>query len=333
MIFIINGIFVCTKLSILRENKPCERAYKTMSKSPNIYLNDPDPLSVLLRRLDLKAEVYVNADFCGTWAVDTGGSKRIPFHLVGSGYAWLHFDGQAPLQLTSHDLVIFPSDAHHVISNSKTKPALEQVNAPMSNEGDVTNMVCGFFEFRNPVLFPVLASLPQVVVIKADTERSGKRIALLIKQVLNELKHEHPGFYTVIDQMAFLIFIEVLRQQMQMGGLDKGLLGALFNSKLGKVLNAIHQQPELPWTLERLAEEAFMSRSAFADMFSKTVGLTPMKYLTQWRMTQARHLLKTTQLSVAQIAHQSGYESEAAFRKAYRNTLGEPPGAARAHSL
>ncbi|MBU2970762.1 AraC family transcriptional regulator [Pseudoalteromonas sp. C2R02] len=300
-----------------------------MSESPNIYLNDPDPLSVLLTRLDLKAEVYVNGDFCGAWAVDTGGSKRIPFHLIGAGSAWLHFEGQEAQRLTSHDLVVFPNDAHHVISNSKIAPSPEQVNAPMTNDGEVTNVVCGFFEFRNPILFPILEALPQVVVLNSGAELAGNRIEFLISQMLNELQHERPGFYTAIDQMAFLIFIEMIRQQIQSGALDKGLLSALFDARLGKALNAIHQSPESHWTLERLAEKAIMSRSTFADLFSKTVGITPMKYLTKWRMNQARHMLKTTQLSVSQISERSGYDSEAAFRKAYRNTLGEPPGAVR----
>ncbi|WP_370979402.1 cupin domain-containing protein [Agaribacterium sp. ZY112] len=300
-----------------------------MSENPNIYLSDPDPLSVLLTRLDLKAEVYVNGDFCGTWAVDTGGSRRIPFHLIGSGSAWLHFEGQESQELRSHDLVVFPKDSHHVISNSKTAPLPENVNTAMSNDGDVTNMVCGFFEFRNPVLFPLLETLPDVLVLKSKLDQGNNPIELLISLMLNELQAERPGFYTAIDQMAFLVFVEVLRQQMDAGEIDKGLLGALFDSRLGKALNAIHQRPESSWTLETLAEEALMSRSTFADAFSKKVGLTPMKYLTQWRMTQARHLLQTTQLSVAQIAEKSGYDSEAAFRKAYRNTLGETPGSVR----
>lgn len=300
-----------------------------MSETPNIYLDDPDPLSVLLTRMNLKAEIYVNGDFCGTWAVDTGGSKRIPFHLIGSGNAWLHLIDKEPKILDAHDLVIFPHDAHHVISSSPTKPKPEQVNVPMSNDGDVTNMICGFFEFRNPVLFPVLDALPQAVVLKSDAGETGERIEFLISLMLGELKNARPGFYTAIDQMAFLLFIEVLRKQVESGALAEGLLSALFDPRLGKVLNAIHQCPESPWTLESLAEEALMSRSSFADVFSKTVGLTPMKYLTTWRMTEARRLLETTRLSVAQIAEKSGYESEAAFRKAYRNTLGEPPGTAR----
>lgn len=300
-----------------------------MSESPNIYLNEPDPLSVLLTRLDLSAEVYVNGDFCGTWAVDTGGSKRIPFHFIGSGTAWLHFEDKEPQPLNAHDLVIFPHDAHHVISNSNVKPQLSEINGPMSNDGEVTNMICGFFEFRSPVLFPVLESLPNLMVFKAESKDSGEQIGLLVRQILNELKNGRAGYYTAIDQMAFLIFIEVLRQHMDNSQLEEGLLAALFDPKLGKALNCIHQMPESIWTLENLAEKAFMSRSTFAEAFAKTVGITPMKYLTKWRMNQARHLLQTTQLSVIQIAEKSGYESEAAFRKAYKNTLGETPGSVR----
>lgn len=300
-----------------------------MSENPNIYLDSPDPLSVLLTKLNLTAEIYVDGNFCGTWAVDTGGSRRIPFHLIGSGTAWLHLEGREPQQVSAHDLIIFPHDAHHIMSSSQQKPAPEQINAAMSNDGEVTNMICGFFEFRSPVLFPVLDSLPPCVVLKSAAGQTGERIEVLIGQILNELANGRPGFYAVIDQMALLIFVEVLRLQVESDELSGGLLKALFDARLGKALSAIHQSPESPWTLESLAEQALMSRSNFSDAFAKAIGLTPMKYLTQWRMSEAQRLLQTTQLSVAQIAEKSGYESEAAFRKAYRNTLGEPPGAAR----
>lgn len=304
-----------------------------MADAANIYLDQPDPLSVLLTRLDLKAEVYVNGDFCGTWAVDTAGSKRIPFHLIGSGHAWLHFDGQQPKQLSTHDLVLFPHDSHHIIASSEHKPNAELVNAPLSSEGEVTNMICGFFEFRNPALFPLLDALPNAIVLQSQLSDSSERVEFLISLMLKELKQARPGFYTAIDQMAFLIFVEVLRMQMESGELEQGLLTALFDPRLGKALNVIHQKPEQPWTLESLAQQALMSRSGFASSFSKTVGLTPMKYLSRWRMSQAKRLLQHSQLSVAQIATQSGYETEAAFRKAYRNIMGEPPGEARAKQI
>lgn len=300
-----------------------------MPESTNIYLNDPDPLSVLLNRLELSAEVYVNGAFCGQWAVDTAGSRRIPFHLISGGKAWLHVEGDAPQPLGQRDLVVFPHDTHHIISNSEQRPATDKVNAPMTNDGDITQMVCGFFEFKNPAVFPLLDALPDVVLLLAQASNSSQRVDQLIQMIQLELNEEHPGSYAAIDQMAFLMFIEILRQQVRSGALPDGLLTALFDARIGKALTVIHEQPEQPWTLDSLSQQAAMSRSSFAERFSSLVGLTPMKYLTSWRMTEARRLLCNTTLGTAQIAEMSGYESEAAFRKAFKNTLGETPGAVR----
>lgn len=300
---------------------------------PHIYRDDPDPLSTLLSRLELRAEVYVSGEFCGTWAVDTAGSKRIPFHLIGEGTAWLHFGDDEGRLLEAHDLVVFPHDAHHIISNSEVAPPGEQVNEPMSNDGDVTHMVCGFFEFRSPVLFPVLESLPAAVVLRAADEGVGPRMVQLIELMLRELSQARPGHYAAVDQMAALLFIEVMRQQVEAGTVSSGILAALFDPRIGRALNAIHRQPEIAWTLLTLAETAAMSRSSFAERFNKLVGVAPMKYLTGWRMNEARRLLATTSMSTAQVAEKSGYESEAAFRKAFRNTLGITPGSVRTPSI
>ena len=297
-----------------------------MSESPNIYLNDPDPLSVLLKRLSLNAEVYVNGDFCGTWAVDTSGSRRIPFHLIGSGEAWLHINDEVH-QLSARDLVIFPNDHKHIISNSKLKPDTQQVNAPMSNDGDTTNMVCGFFEFKHALINPLLDALPDVIHLPANAKHS--RTQQLIDIIILELTQTRAGCYTVVDGLASLLFIEVLRQQVEDQTLNSGLLVALFDGRIGKALNAIHQQSEHNWDLQMLAEKATMSRSNFADKFTKLVGLSPMKYLVKWRMIEARKLLMTTDKSVFEIAQISGYESEAAFRKAFKLNQGEAPGKVR----
>ena len=296
--------------------------------SPDIYLQDPDPLSVLLDRLDLGADVYVNGDFCGTWAVDTSGSKRIPFHIIGSGHAWLHFEGDNPRHLQSGDLVVFPRDAHHVIADSQAVPLPQQINAPVGSQGAKTSMICGFFEFRNPALFPFLETLPQLVLL-ASGGPDARRTDQLIELMGTELSEASAGHYAVVDQIAFLIFVEVIRRLLATGTVEGGLLQALFDEKLGRALNAIHRHPERPWTLSDLAQEAAMSRAAFADRFADLVGLAPMKYVTRWRMTMARRLLQTTGFSIAQIAPKCGYESEAAFRKAFRKTLGQTPGEVR----
>ncbi|MFY8351154.1 cupin domain-containing protein [Pseudoalteromonas sp. SSM20] len=301
--------------------------FKNMSENPNIYLNDPDPLSVLLKRLSLNAEVYVNGDFCGTWAVDTSGSRRIPFHLIGRGEAWLHM-GDEKHKLETRDLVIFPKDHQHIISNNDNKPSAELVNAPMSNDGDTTNMVCGFFEFKNAMVNPLLDALPDVIHLPAK-DANGNTSLKLIDLMILELQHARAGCYTVVDQLAYLLFIEVLRGQVASGELNSGLLLALFDARIGKALNAIHQAPENAWNLEQLAGIAAMSRSNFADKFTKMVGSSPVKYLVIWRMLIARKLLITTDMSIADIAEKSGYDSEAAFRKAFKQNQGEAPGAVR----
>lgn len=300
-----------------------------MSKSPNIYLDDPDPLSLLLARMDLSAEVYVNGDFCGNWAVDTAGSRRIPFHLIANGEAWLHFPDQTPRALGKHDLVMFPHDAHHVMSNSSQPPSADQINAAMSNDGAVTQMVCGFFEFKGALMYPLLDSLPELVWLSATASEQVQR---LIDLMLLELTEAKPGSYAVVDQLAYLLFVEVLRQQVQQGDIASGVLKALFDTRIGRVLNAIHRHPEHEWTLASLAEKAAMSRSSFADRFSNVAGITPMKYLNLWRMAEARRLLSMSDYSIAQIAEMSGYESDAAFRKAFKSTQGQTPGEVRSAS-
>ena len=300
-----------------------------MSESPNIYLDDPDPLSQLLSRLALSAEVYVNGDFCGTWAVDTGGSRRIPFHLIGGGEAWLHFESEPPQQLSERDLVLFPRDAHHIVSNDDKRPPEDTVNTAMTNDGATTHMVCGFFEFRNALAYPLLDALPEAVVLRASDNQQARHLQWLIDCMLRELKEAKPGCYTVVDRLAYLLFIEILRQQVASNVLEKGLLVALFDTRIGRALSAVHQQPTTEWTLEALAEKAAMSRSSFAERFARITGTTPVKYVTLWRMAEARSLLATTDLSTAQIAERSGYESEAAFRKAFKKMQGETPGEVR----
>ncbi len=300
-----------------------------MSDIPNIYLDDPDPLSVLLEKLALTAEVYVNGGFCGTWAVDTAGSRRIPFHLISEGDAWLHFEDQKPTPLGAGDLVVFPSDAHHIISNSKRRPGKSRVNAPMSNDGATTHMTCGFFEFKNKIAYPLLDALPPVVHLNALAGDDTQRLSHLVRMMQAELLASKAGCYAVVNQLAYLLFVEVLRHEVARGELASGLLLALFDSRVGKALSAIHREPAKNWTLNTLADIALMSRSGFSEQFNQVAGMSPMKYLTLWRMTEAHRLLSTTELSTAQIAEMSGYETEAAFRKAFKNSQGVAPGSVR----
>ncbi|MEN8107750.1 MAG: AraC family transcriptional regulator [Pseudomonadota bacterium] len=287
-----------------------------------------DALTAILQRLRLRAGVYVHADFCGTWAVDTSGHRKVPFHLVGRGRGWLHTgDTEEPRLLSTGDLVVFPHDAHHTIASCDVPPPASLINQPVDPEaeGPVTSMLCGFFEFQSKAAWPLLDGLPDIIVL--DLQEAGRVMGTpsLIQLMISELENAGPGVDAAINQLAYVLFIHVLRAEMQRG-LDHGLLCALSDPKIGRALNLIHAEAAAGWTLETLAKEIAMSRSAFAGRFKQLVGMTPMRYLTEWRMQEAVDLLQTTGLSIATIAERCGYTSEVAFRKAFRSVIGVPPG-------
>jgi AraC family transcriptional activator of mtrCDE len=189
-----------------------------MSNNPNTYLDNPDALSSVLSGLQLNAEVYSDGDYCGAWAVDTSGSRRIPFHLIGRGEAWLHMDGQPAQMLSSGDLVIFPRDSQHVIAHSNAAPPEDLINAEVPlDEAPGTNMVCGFFEFTNKSAWPLLDSLVSVIVVDMSDRSMSSNIRGLIDLMVAELNRRAPGFYTVINHLAYLLFVQVLRQQIEQG--------------------------------------------------------------------------------------------------------------------
>jgi len=288
-----------------------------------------DALSAIVRGLKLRAEVYVNADFCGTWAIDTSGSRRVPFHLLGSGACWLHLTGQPARLLTAGQLVLFPHDQSHVLSSLEQQPPTEIINQqPEENSGDTTSLVCGFFEFASKSNWPLLDSLPEVIVLDLnDTERMGDTHSL-IQLMTNELNDSRPGSEAVVNELAYILFIHILRSQI-VQGLNKGLLAALFDTHIGQGLTLIHRQPERQWSVELLARETGLSRSVFAERFKQLVGMAPVRYLTEWRMREATELLQQSELSVAAIAERCGYNSEIAFRKAFKSVTGSTPGEIR----
>lgn len=301
-----------------------------MSDRPNNHLDKPDALSSVLSRLELSAEVYANGDYCGAWGIDTSGSHKIPFHLIGRGRAWLHLPDDQSIALSTGDLVLFPRDIQHVVSNSNTLPPDELINMGSSSDsGESTNVVCGFFEFANKAAWPLLDSLPELILLDLAQQANSSAIRALIDLMIRELQNEQQGYYAVINQLSYLLFIEIIRQQIQQGHLKTGLLAAMFDHKLSQVLAVIHNQPEEQWTLERLAQIAAMGRSSFATRFHELVGMPAMQYVGHWRMQLAKQLLSNTTQSMFEIAEKCGYQSEVAFRKAFKKITGVTPGKIR----
>ncbi|MBI1194909.1 MAG: helix-turn-helix domain-containing protein [Gammaproteobacteria bacterium] len=291
-----------------------------------------DVLSDILRTLHLRAEVFLHACFRGDWAVDTSGERRATFHMVARGGCWLHMpDGREPVALAGGDLVVFPHDAMHTLSNSEYAPAADfprnQLPAP-DVAGPAVNLICGYFEFERHSWNPLLESLPDVIVIRNEASAAVPLMDTLGRFLYYEVDSEHIGGSLLIDKLSEILFVLVVRSHIKDGN-DNGFIGALADAQIGKALSKMHEAPSHAWTVESLAKAAGMSRSVFAERFSRLAGMSPMQYLTRWRMTQANELFLTTEKSVAQVAERCGYQSEVAFAKAFKKQFGYGPGRAR----
>jgi AraC-like DNA-binding protein len=291
-----------------------------------------DVISDMLRLLKLRASVYFHAHFCGNWAIDGANPYRATFHLVARGNGWLHLTGRdRVIALTGGDLVVFPHDTPHTIGGSPQPPAV--ITAPpvpaADDEEPTASLVCGYFDFDSPQANPVLDAMPDAVLIRREDPARTVALDSLLQNIASETESNAPGSDAVVDRLSEVLFIYVVRAYMAQSGASTGLLAALADRQLGPVMSAIHATPGAPWSVDRLAQTAGMSRSAFAKRFQAVTAMTPMQYVTRWRMQVAYERLHTSQESVARIAEMSGYRAEASFRKAFRAYAGVGPGAVR----
>lgn len=289
-------------------------------------MSDQDSISLILRRLQLTAEIFQHAKYCGQWAVDTSGQRMAPFHLIQKGQSWLHQPGKEPQCLNPGDLVVLPRDSSHVISFSPDTPNPKQVNQakPVTSEQADNIMLCGFFEFSSRATWPLLDALPDAVVLSSKTHN----FAGLVEGIFTELDHRQPGSMAMLETLAQGLFIFVLRAALQQG-VSSGVLSALLDRRLGPALALIHGDPSESLNIQKLAAAASLSRTAFAERFKDQLGESPMRYLQRWRLQVAMDLLARTNDSVSEIAARVGYASEVSFRQSFRKEMGMTPSEAR----
>ncbi len=292
-----------------------------------------DSLSEILQFIRLQARVFAHPSFCGHWAVDTSGSRQTTFHVVTRGTCWLHLPEHGLAEpLRAGDLVVFPRDATHVITDSEQLPGADiPRNQALTDPAiqPTAALICGYFEFGEQRWNPLLASLPDYLVIRNETTSATGHMYHLINFMSYEVESQRPGTDAVINRLSDVLFIHVIRAFIEQHQPSHGVIAALADKRLSHSLNAFHQQPQSPWTIETLANAAGMSRSAFAEHFHRVAGQTPLQYMLQWRMHTAHEMLTTTALSTQQIAEYAGYQNEASFAKAFKKFYGKGPGAVR----
>jgi AraC-like DNA-binding protein len=199
--------------------------------------------------------------------------------------------------------------------------------------GAATTVICGVFEFDHPAARHLFTLLPRTITIDAGSSSQTDPVQNVLRAMAAEARELRPGGETVITRLADVLVIHAIRSWITHDpAAQTGWLGALHDKQLGRVISMIHREPARGWTLAALAAEAAMSRSSFAERFTELVGEPAMHYVTRWKMYTALTWLKEGNRPVGELSHQLGYESEAAFSRAFRRFIGISPGAARKNS-
>ena len=192
-----------------------------------------------------------------------------------------------------------------------------------------TQLVCGHFTFGNGADHAVLRALPPVVKISAEQQRSRawfrEVLDLLVRQVFNG----EPGALATVSRLSEVLFIEAIRLESDNNAALKRLLDGFADERIGRAIALMHKQPALPWTVDDLAREVGMSRTRFADLFHELIGMGPVGYLMEWRLQRASVALRTSHRTIAEVARSSGYSSQAAFARAFKERFGQSPKAFR----
>lgn len=300
---------------------------------------DEDPLSRILGDLRIVGVSYGCCRLSAPWGVNFPRDGTARLHVVIEGECWLRVDGQAPMRLGPGDAVLLPKGPTHCLSDTPQGRATCIEHLPMKLIGDrvysfdstptgSTVLACCNVRFREPCLNPLLELMPTVVSVSAA--HGDPTLPTLLAAMADEVLDQKIGAATVLSRLADVVITRLIRAWVHEGGREaQGWMAAIRDPKIGRALAAIHQDPANAWTIDSLARVAGLSRSLFAERFTRALGLSPARYVTRWRMYLASTLLAEQGLNIAEVGARLGYESGPAFSRAFKRHLGVAPGAMR----
>ena len=313
-----------------------------------------DALSDVLRAVRLTGAVFLDAELRSGWSYLTpppqaigalhmpGAEHIIPYHLISEGRCRASLPDGEPVELRAGDLIIFPHGDRHVlesVSPGKLKPIEIRGEdlysmlrpgeiAPLKKGtgGEATRLVCGYLACDRRLSEPILAGLPRLLRVSVKDSGIASWVESSVRFSVAESTAPRAGGTTVIAKLSELLFVEAIRQYIDtLPPSQTGWLAGLRDRFVGRALALLHQEPAYAWTVDELAKQVGLSRSALADRFVELLGQPPMQYLTRWRLSLAAQQLLSGGRALAQIAEGVGYDSEAAFNRAFKREFGVPP--------
>ncbi|AXA25319.1 AraC family transcriptional regulator [Pseudomonas putida] len=287
----------------------------------------------LLEGLELDASLFHVGRYCGGWHASTQGMGRASFHLVVQGHCWLHIDGQPePIRLDSGDAVFLLRDlAYRLSSDADPVDACAQPRRTMQaldlEAGDGVGLVCGFFQFQSGLSSLIVEGLADWILLRAN-DPAGSAARALFELILEECRRQPTPSQTLLERLTHLLFLYVLRQQANGGQSLGGLIALARQPSFAGLLERLIEDPGQSWSLESMAACTGLSRSAFFKRFNELAGQSPGQVLLALRMRHACQLLRAGN-TVEQVGAQAGYQSVAAFTRAFAKAIGMQPGAYR----
>jgi len=308
-------------------------------------------LSDVLGAVHLTGALYFDFELSSPWVLEAppsmaiahkvmpGAQRVIEYHMVARGSCWGHAVGDEPIPLREGDLIVFPQGDAHVMSSApgmRAEPdmsAFARTSTPLpyvyefgGGGEDRSRIVCAFMGCDERPYNPLLTALPRMIHLPAaDPRTSAGWLATLLGIAAQESGRQQAGGENVLSRLSELMFVEAIRRYLDTLSADqKGWLAGLRDPMVGRALAALHAEPRGDWTVERLARVVGLSRSVLAERFTEMVGQPPMQYLALWRMQLASQLLNEGG-QVAEVAAAVGYESEAAFSRAFKKLVGQAP--------
>jgi AraC-like DNA-binding protein len=302
-----------------------------------------DVLAELLDALRLSTVVYGRFDLRAPWGLripDVGAAHMI---VVGRGGAHVEIEGVgSPRVLSAGDLALLPHGGTHALRDSPGR-ALHTLSdrecqsirraepIRLGGFGAQTSLVVAAFWFRSAHRSLSLQRLARVIHIPAADPSEPPGLASTARLFISESAARGPGSSVIMNRLADVLLVQTVRAFIASTACGEHGLRALADRPIGTALAAIHDRPAEPWTVERLAGTAALSRSGFAARFTALVGEPPLEYVARWRMIKAAQLLRDTDLAMSEVAERVGYRSEASFNKAFKRLEGITPGVYRRH--
>jgi AraC-like DNA-binding protein len=328
-----------------------------MADQPNILSEAPerrvDVLSDVLRVVRLSGASLFRAEFREPWCVQTAGATHlaqvmglvsrcvVPFHVVMDGRCRIAL-GEDRADLEAGDVVIITHGDSHTLGGGDAlapvpvsgilppPPWTGLPDVSHGGNGPAMHLFCGFLHCDAVAFGPLLASLPRLIVVRAYEDGASVWLRSTVEHIVREVRQERAGSRLMLERLNEVVFVESLREYMAHNEIPgSGWLAGVKDRHVGRALELMHADPARSWTVPELARAAGISRSVLTERFGRLVGQSPIEYLKVWRLHLAGSMLRDGERKLREIAEAVGYESEAAFSKAFRRTFGAPPGAWR----